>query len=172
MKRFFLAATALAFTAFAYAQGGNNKPPQSPPASASETIASGAVVTINYGQPSVRGREIGKDVEPMDGKVWRAGANKATTFEVSKDVQVEGKALPAGKYSFFTLSNGDDWTLIFNKTWDQWGAYDYKDADDALRVNVKGKAAPSFSEKLTYTISPEGTVSITWGSRQVTFTVK
>ena len=94
MKKILMAAAALAMTALTYAQGGGSKPPQSPAASATETIQSGAVVTINYGQPSVRGRQIGKDLEPMDGKVWRAGANKATIFEVSKEVTIEGKKLP------------------------------------------------------------------------------
>src|ERR1700741_2849256 len=93
----------------------------SPPAMAKETLKSGAVISIDYSQPSVKGRTIGKDLEPMDGKVWRAGANEATVFETSKDIKVEGKALPAGKYALFTLSTGDDWTVIFNKTASQWG---------------------------------------------------
>jgi len=144
----------------------------SPPAKVSETISSGAVISIDYGQPSVKGRTIGKDLEPKEGTVWRAGANNATVFEVSKDVKVEGKDLPAGKYGFFILVNGNEWTIIFNKTWKQWGAFSYKEADDALRVKVKpGKANP-FSEKLTYTISKGGKVSILWGDNQVDFNVK
>jgi hypothetical protein len=144
----------------------------SPPASASETINGGAVVTINYSSPSVKGRTIGRDLEPMDGKVWRAGANDATVFEVSKDVKVEGKDLAAGKYGFFLLVNGEDWTIIFNKTWKQWGAFSYKEADDALRVKVKSGKADPFSEKLTYGISKAGKVSILWGDKKVEFTVK
>lgn len=147
-------------------------PPASPPAKASETINSGALVTINYGQPSVKGRTIGKDLEPKDGAVWRAGANEATVFEVSKDVTVEGKNLPAGKYGFFILVKGEEWTLIFNKTWKQWGSNSYKEADDALRVTVKSGKANPFSEKLTYSISKAGKVSILWGDKQADFTVK
>jgi len=80
------------------------KPPEdkskrpSPPAVASATTSKGAVIKIDYSQPSVKGREIGKDLEPMKGKVWRTGANEATVFEVSKDVTINGKTLPAGKY--------------------------------------------------------------------------
>jgi Protein of unknown function (DUF2911) len=144
----------------------------SPPAKVSETIGSGAVITIDYSQPSVKGRTIGKDLEPMAGKVWRAGANDATVFDVSKDVKVEGKDLPAGKYGFFTITNGEEWTIIFNKTWKQWGAFTYKDADDALRVKVKAGKANPFSEKLTYTISKGGKVSLLWGDHQVDFNVK
>ena len=73
----------------------------------------------------------------MDGKVWRTGANEATVFETDKDVTIDGKKLPAGKYGLFTLFNGNDATIIFNKTWKQWGAFDYNEADDALRVPAK-----------------------------------
>ncbi len=147
----------------------------SPPATAKETIASGAVVTIEYSQPSVKGRTIGKDLEPKVGQVWRAGANEATTFEVSKDVKVEGQALPAGKYAFFTLWNNDDtWTLIFNKVTKTWGAYDYdkNKGQDALKVNVKPGKAPAFAEKLTYTIAKDGKVSLQWGDVAVDFKVE
>ena len=144
----------------------------SPPAIAKETIKSGAVISIDYSQPSVKGRTIGKDLEPMEGKVWRAGANEATVFEISKDVKVEDKALPAGKYGLFTIMNGDEWTLIFNKTSSQWGAFSYKEADDALRVKVKATKAKAFAEKLTYTIDKSGTVSLMWGDKQVDFKVK
>src|SRR5215204_6256720 len=109
----------------------------SPPAVVKETINSGAVISIDYSQPSVKGRTIGKDLEPMEGKVWRAGANEATVFEVSKDVKVEDKALPAGKYGLFTLPNKEEWVIIFNKTPNQWGAYKYAEADDVLRIKVK-----------------------------------
>jgi Protein of unknown function (DUF2911) len=170
MKQLILSLTTLiAITAFG--QGDNTAKP-SPAANVSETISSGAVVTINYSQPSVKGRTIGKDLEPKDGKIWRAGANDATVFEVSKDVKVEGKDLPAGKYGFFILVNGEEWTMIFNKTWKQWGAFSYKDADDALRVNAKSGKANPFSEKLTYTISKGGKVSVLWGDKQADFMVK
>jgi len=147
-------------------------PPPSPPAKVSETIDKGTVITINYSQPSVKGRTIGKDLEPMEGKVWRTGANKATVFEVSKDVKVEGKDLPAGKYGLFTLVNGEDIWFIFNKTWDQWGAFGYKEADDALRVKVKGGKTKAFSEKMTFAIEKNGKVSLMWGDKQADFTVK
>src|SRR5688572_1684247 len=147
-------------------------PPASPAAKASETIQNGAVITINYSQPSVKGRTIGKDLEPMEGKVWRTGANKATVFEVSKDVKVEDQALAAGKYGLFTIVNGDEWTIIFNKTADQWGAFNYKEADDALRVKVKGEKAKAFSEKMTFAVDKKGKVSLVWGDKQVEFKVK
>jgi DUF2911 family protein len=144
----------------------------SPPALAKETTSSGVTIIIDYSQPSVKGRTIGKDLEPMDGKVWRTGANEATVFEVNKNVKVEGKALAAGKYGLFTIVNGDEWTIIFNKTWDQTGAFNYKEADDALRVKVKGGKTKAFSEKMTFAINKSGKVSLMWGDRQVDFDVK
>ena len=143
----------------------------SPPAVVTQKVGE-TTVKIDYSQPSVKGRTIGKDLEPMTGKVWRTGANEATVFEADKNVTVEGKALPAGKYALFTIPNGDDWTIIFSKKWDQWGAYDYKEADDVLRVNVKAGKAAAFAEKMTFTISPEGKVSLLWGDIQVDFNVK
>lgn len=144
----------------------------SPPATAKETLKSGATISIDYSQPAVKGRTIGKDLEPMPGKVWRTGANEATVFETNKDVEVEGKKLPAGKYALFTINDGDDWTVIFNKTWNQWGAFDYKQADDALRVNVKGAKSKELSERMTFKISDDGKVHLLWGDKQVEFKIK
>jgi len=144
----------------------------SPPALAKETTSSGVTVSIDYSQPSIKGRTIGTNLEPMPGKVWRTGANEATIFEVNKDVKVEGKDLAAGKYGLFTILNGDEWTIIFNKTWDQDGAFNYKEADDALRVKVKGGKANPFAEKMKFTISKAGKVTLVWGDKQVDFNVK
>lgn len=173
MKKLVLLIFGLVALFFVNAQEKQNAPaPKSPPATVSEELSNGTVITINYSRPSVRGRTIGKDLEPLPGQVWRTGANKATVFEVSKDVTVEGKALPAGKYALFTLVDGDDWTIIFNKTWDQFGAFKYKQADDALRVHVTSQKAESFAETLTFTISKEGVVTLLWGDYKVIFNVK
>lgn len=176
MKKLF---ATLAFAAFAFsattsmAQEDKSKR-ASPPAKATATIGSGARITIDYSQPAVKGRTIGKDLEPMDGEIWRAGANEATVFETNKKVTVEGQELPAGKYAFFTIKEGDNWTLIFNKTWKTWGAYEYdkNKENDALRVTVTGKKAAAATEKLTYKITKDGTVTLLWGNEQVAFHVK
>lgn len=154
----------------ACAQADKSKRP-SPPAEVKETITSGAVVSINYSQPSVKGRTIGKDLEPLNGKVWRTGANEATVFEVSKDVTVEGKALPAGKYGLFSVVNDGEWTIIFSKTWNQWGTR-YNEADDVIRVKGKLSKAKEFAEKLAFTVSKSGTVSLFWGDHQIDFKVQ
>ena len=170
MKSFLMFAT-VCLVAFS-ACGQNDKSKRaSPPATATGATASGTTITINYSQPSLKGRTIGKDVEPMAGKVWRTGANEATVFEVSKDVKVEGKALPAGKYGLYSIANGDDWTIIFNKTWKQWGT-EYSEAADALRVNVKAGKASTVAEKFTITVSKDGKVDLLWGGNDVAFKVE
>jgi hypothetical protein len=144
----------------------------SPPAIASQKIESGATIKIDYSQPSVKGRTIGKDIEPMDGQVWRTGANEATVFETDKDLTIQGKKLAAGKYGLFTLFIGDTATVIFNKTWKQWGAFKYNAADDALRVKADVTNVSSPSEKLTFSISPSGIIDLFWANKKVTFTAK
>lgn len=176
MKRLFaltLLSSALLFSSALKAQDDKSKRP-SPPAKVSQTLASGATISIDYSQPSLKGRTIGKDVEPKQGEVWRAGANEATVFETNKDVTVEGKPLPAGKYALFMLDNGDEWIIIFNKVWKTWGAFDYakNKEQDALQVNVKPRTASTPQEKLTYTIDKDGKVSLAWGDKLVDFTVK
>lgn len=162
------------FTTYSVNAQDAKKPKPSPADTVKTTTASGTNIEIAYSRPSVKGRTIGKDLEPMEGKIWRTGANEATTFVFSKDVKVEGKALPAGKYAFFSIKNGNVWTLIFNKTWKTWGAFDYEKnkAEDALKVDVKGKKAPSFAEKVTYTVDKTGKVALLWGDYLVNFTVK
>ncbi|GAB3424096.1 DUF2911 domain-containing protein [Niabella aquatica] len=170
MKKFLLLTLSLMAIILVNAQ---DKPaPKSPPATTKAELSNGTVITINYSQPSVKGRTIGKDLEPLPGQVWRTGANKATVFEVSKDVTIDGKALPAGKYALFTLVDGDYWTVIFNKTWDQFGAFKYKEADDVLRITVKSVKAPAFSEMLNISAGKDGVVTLLWGDNKVSFTVK
>lgn len=176
MKRILALFTVTAFmlsgiTACGQAKEDKSKRP-SPPAKVTKTIKSGATITIDYSQPSVKGRTIGKDLEPMDGKVWRTGANEATVFETNKAVKIGDGNLPAGKYALFTIPGDNGWTVIFNKTWNQWGAYDYKEADDALRVKATATSGNPSSEKMTFTIGDDGTVSLLWGDRVVKFTVQ
>lgn len=151
------------------AQGDKSKRP-SPPATVSKKVGE-TTITINYSQPSVKGRAIGVDLEPKQDKVWRAGANEATVFEVDKDVTVEGKTLAKGKYGFFILVSGDTWNIIFNKTWDTWGT-SYKEADDVLRVPVKSEKTNNVTEQLTYEIDANGTVTLLWGNTKTSFKVQ
>lgn len=143
----------------------------SPPAVAKATLKTGATITIDYSQPSIKGRTIGKDLEPMEGKVWRLGANEATVFTTDRNINVEKQPLPAGKYGLFSIRNGNEWTIIFNKTWSQWGAFNYKEADDILRVKVKEDKSSPASEKFTITVDDDGKINIRWDTIKVEFKV-
>ena len=127
-----------------------------------------ADVTITYGSPSVNGRTLWGDLVPYQ-TVWRTGANEATTFEVSQDVTIEGQTLPAGKYSLFTIPGEEDWTIIFNSVAEQWGAYEYDDTKDVMRVKVMPKEADS-SETMDFDIRGNDVI-LMWGDLMVPFTV-
>lgn len=141
----------------------------SPPAQATARV-NGKTITIDYGQPAVKGREIWGKLVPY-GQVWRAGANETTAFTISADATIEGQKLAAGKYAFFVIPNEKEWTIIFNKTI-KWGAFSYKQDEDVLRVNVPVKNAKTFAEKLNYEISDKGVVSLTWANVTANFNVK
>lgn len=125
--------------------------PKPSPAVSATGKAGSATITINYGQPSMKGRKIFGELVPF-GKVWRTGANDATTFETDKDIMVEGQKLAKGKYGLFTIPGEHHWTIIFNKTWKQWGSYQYKKEDDVLRVDVKPVSLDNPVEKMTFDV--------------------
>ncbi len=164
---FAIAATSF-ITMTACGQDKSKRP--SPPAKATVTTTKGTTITIDYSQPSVKGRTIGKELATF-GEVWRTGANEATTFDVSKDVTIAGKKLAAGKYGLYTVPGEKDWTIIFNKKTDLWGSNGYKEADDALRTVSPAGKSPTFTEKMTFSIAPSGTVSLMWGDVKVDFKV-
>jgi hypothetical protein len=141
------------------------------PAATAKGKGGDADITIKYAQPSVKGRKIWGGLVPYD-QVWRTGANNATTIEFSKAVKIEGKDLAAGKYALFTIpTEGGKWTIIFNKKADQWGAYNYKADDDALRVDVQAKTSDVAVEAMTFSIA-ENTVTLAWEKLTVGFMVK
>ena len=152
------------------------RPPlASPRDSIVATTAKGVTITLTYGSPAIKGRTMGKDLEPREDSVWRAGANEATTFAIDKDVMIQGKKLPAGRYALFAKKHGSEWTFIFNKVWQTWGAYSYKEnmAQDALQVKVmQAKDGYFYNERLKYVIDPQGIVYLFWGNTVVDFTVK
>jgi tetratricopeptide (TPR) repeat protein len=128
-------------------------------------------ITIRYHRPLVDGRKIWGGLVPY-GKVWRAGANLNTTFEVSDPISVEGKPLPKGIYGLHMIPAPDSWTIIFSKAADSWGSFTYDQAEDALRVTVKPRPNP-MQEALEYSftdVKPEGaTVVMTWEKLAVPF---
>ena len=172
----FTAAACFAFALFvmsstAFAQG--SKPAPSPADSTSATIG-GANIKIKYSSPRVKGRVIWGDLVPYD-KLWRAGANTATLFTTDKDITVEGKKLPAGKYSIFATPGQNEWKISFNSQTGQWGikgggVANADPANDVLVVTVKPKAAP-MTENLTYAASSTG-FSLIWDKVEVPVSIK
>lgn len=131
-------------------------------------------VAIEYDRPAVRNRRIWGDLVPY-GQVWRSGANAATTIRFSTAVRINGQALPAGRYSIFTIPGPDQWEVIFNRRINQWGAFDYNPKDDVLRTRVKARYVSNPSEWLTYEITPTSSssayVDLLWEKLRVSFLV-
>ena len=151
---------------------GNAVPRVSPNATVGQTIGV-SKVEIAYSRPSARGREIFGGLVPF-GEVWRTGANEATTISFSTPVRIEGNALEAGTYGFFTIPGPDQWTLIFNETAKQWGAYNYDSSTDALRVQVEPESA-SAREMMTFSFhdvtDSTATVALRWSETRVPFKI-
>ncbi len=114
-------------------------------------------VDISYSRPGVKGRKIWGGLVPYY-KVWRAGADEATKITFSTDVKIENKKLSAGSYSFFVIPSKKEWTIIFNKVANQWGAFEYNEAEDAIRIKIKPKTA-EFEEWLKYELVRTGDYS-------------
>ena len=132
-------------------------------------------INISYSRPGVKGRVIWGKLVPYN-IVWRAGADEATKFTFSTDVKINGKKLKAGSYSFFIIpSKNGEWTLIFNKVADQWGAFEYNIAEDVFRFKVKPEKG-NFVEWLEYTFTRTSNTSaiikLEWDKLKIPFTVK
>ncbi|AYQ33093.1 DUF2911 domain-containing protein [Runella sp. SP2] len=149
----------------------NATKPKSPRLSAMAMIGDNHV-HIDYGSPSVRGRTIWNGLVAYN-QVWATGAHKATWIEFSKDVMIQGKHVPKGKYGFFTIPNEKEWTLILSKTWDMHLADDYKQEEDIIRLAVKPETNKEFVEALTYQVlstqPTKGEIKMSWAHLSVSF---
>jgi hypothetical protein len=158
----YLGIVAALFTTAAFAQMGKNRP--SPSASVTCDLGGGKTVTTNYSSPRMKGRKIYGDLVPF-GEVWRTGANEATTFVPSADVQVGGKSVAAGNYTIFTVPKADKWTLIINKKTGEWGIPYKYESDELARVDMKVSKLPSPVENFTISYVKSGsgcTMNIDW----------
>lgn len=124
-----------------------------------EGTAGNSKLVIQYGAPSVKGRVIWGDLVPYN-EVWRTGANESTYVDFSSDVTVEGKVLPAGRYSLFTIPKASgNWTVIFNSEWDlEHGHFQYKEENDVLRVESTPQWENESQEQLSIAIESPGIV--------------
>jgi hypothetical protein len=163
---------ALAVATSAFAQQQMRTPRPSPQSTLTQTVGL-TDVTIKYSRPGVKGRAIWGGLVPY-GKVWRAGANEATTIAFSDDVWIGGQKLAKGTYSFHATPGQDQWTLHFNSVADQWGSYSYDPAKDVATVKSTPQRA-EFREWLTFEV-PEmttdtATVALRWENVAVPFTI-
>lgn len=148
------------------------EPPRvSPQASVSQTFGY-TTITINYSRPSVHNRKIWGALVPYD-KVWRAGANEATTIQFTTDVIIAGNKVAAGIYSLFMIPTEEEWTIILNTESRIWGL-SHKPENDYLRFTVQ-PAQSHYCEQLQYCFTEvtdaSCRVSMNWENLQVSFVV-
>jgi len=146
----------------------------SPPATADCTLAGGQKITIDYSSPRMKGRKIFGELVPY-GKVWRAGANEATTMTVGADVTIGGKAVPAGKYTIFTIPEQNKWTLVISKKTGEWGTAYPGPENDLARVDMKAEKMPAQMENFTISFNqtPSGcTLKMQWENTQASVDIK
>ncbi len=150
-------------------------PPKSPRLEA-KGMVNGVETTVAYGSPYVKGRTIWGDLVAYD-KIWRAGANDATSITFAKPAVVAGSPVEAGTYALFIIPKENaDWTVILNEEWSKeehgvWGAYDHKPEKDVLRFDVKPKMDNENMESLTYMVT-DSHVKFAWEKASFKFEVK
>lgn len=101
-----------------------------------DKVSEPLVARVVYSRPQKRGRKLFGDLVAY-GQVWRLGANEATEIEFFRDVKIDNKTIKKGRYTLYALVNEDNWTLIFNKETDTWGAFRYDSSKDVLRTTVQ-----------------------------------
>lgn len=154
----------------------NSKPDSTVKSKSPRTSAMAMVennhVHIDYGSPSVRGRNIWNGLVAY-GQVWATGAHKATWIDFSEDVKINSQVIPKGKYGFFTIPDKKEWILIISKDWDMHLADNYKAENDVIRIKVKPKKNNTISEALTYNVkalaNKKGQISVYWEYLSISF---
>lgn len=151
-----LIATIVAASAVALAQSARGT---------AETTVSGQTVSVEYGRPSLQGRDM-LSKAPV-GTVWRTGADTSTTFTTAADLAAGGSTIPAGSYSLFTKRTGDDgWALVFNKQTGQWGT-EHDASQDLASVPLTWSQAASGPDQFTIELSGSGAsgeLRMLWGT--------
>jgi hypothetical protein len=128
-----------------------------------QTIIGETAIKIRYSRPSGRGRVIFGVVVPYD-RFWRTGADAATKLTLNKPVYFNGRELPAGEYSIFTMPSKNGWTIMFNKQANIWGT-EYKAENDVLRVPMSIETLPDTVELLTINVvqvDKGGRIEVSW----------
>jgi hypothetical protein len=127
----------------------------SPPAKAECKLPNGKTITVDYSSPRAKGRKIFGGLVPY-GQVWRAGANEATTFVTTSDINVGGKTVPAGKYTIFAIPGEDKWTLIISKKTGEWGTAYPGPENDLARIDMTVSKTTATVENFTIAFDQTG----------------
>ena len=122
----------------------------------------GTDISITYGRPFLKGRIVGDTVEPLEGSVWRLGADEATTFSTSGDLMVGATHVPAGTYTLWTLTSADTTRLIINAETGQWGTA-YDQARDVGRTTMTVGILDTPANQLTLSIE-NSELRFEWGA--------
>ncbi len=132
-------------------------------------------IDLRYYSPGVRGRIIWGGLVPYN-QVWVTGAHMASTVHFSGAVEVAGNLLPAGVYTLFSIPTPGEWTLIFNRNWDQHLTDEYSPKEDALRFKATPQVLPDTVQRFTYFLTPKDSQTVemafAWEKLKVAFDVK
>jgi hypothetical protein len=131
-----------------------------------EYTIDGAKLTLVYGRPIIKGRELSA-VAP-DGKAYRMGADEATLLTTDKSLMFGSTMVPAGTYSLYAMPNGGAYKLIVNKQTGQWGT-DYDEKQDLVRVDMK-KETSKANENFTINFEDTkegGVLTAQWGTTKL-----
>ncbi len=146
MKKIILFLNALLLLSFSHAQT-LNTPQPSPTATVKQNFGLGTI-ELNYSRPGKKDRKIMGDLVPF-GKVWRTGANNATTLTFSEDVTIGDTEVKAGKYGLLTIPDVAKWTIIISKDVNVSNPADYKVENDVVRVDANVVTMPFTIENFT-----------------------
>ena len=158
---------ALTCSVLSSAQEDKSKRP-SPPAQAQCKFSDGKTITVDYSSPRMKGRKIFGELVPY-GEVWRTGANDATTFVTGANLTVEGKEVPAGSYTIFTVPAQGKWTLIVNKHTGEWGIPYKYESEELARVPMSVSKTSAPVENFTIKFDQSGgacTLQLSWENTQ------
>lgn len=155
-----------ALCAFTSAQQDNKRP--SPPEQAQCKFSDGKTITVNYSSPRAKGRKIFGELVPY-GQVWRTGANEATAFVTTAEVSADGRDVPAGNYTIFTVPEQNKWTLIVNKKTGEWGIPYKYESDELVKIpmSVSKTSAPVENFTIRFDQGSDAcTLNISWEETQ------
>jgi hypothetical protein len=140
----------------------------SPPEQAQCKFSDGKSITVDYSSPRAKGRKIFGELVPY-GQVWRTGANEATTFVTNAAVSADGRDVPAGSYTIFTVPEQNKWTLIVNKKTGEWGIPYKYESEELVRIPMSVSKTSGPVENFTIRFDQGGnacTLNISWEETQ------